>query len=216
MIVYGLLLLVTAAVSYTLGSMSTIVLASNFVFHYNLWRLGRGNDWLSNFKRVYGLKGVLLLFLVEAIKDCIPIVIGGLLLGIKGHPETGRTFAGFCLVMGGLWPVFYNLRGGHAVMPLVFTGLFADPSLGVAIAVVFLGVVLLSKYTGLASCAAALAAALASLLIINDRISIILFAVIALVMIVKHIPSLSRITKGREERLSFKEDLSYKFDDKFV
>jgi len=216
MIVYWLLLLVIAAVSYALGSMSTLVLASNFVFHYNLRRLGHGSDWLSNFKRVYGLKGALLLLLVETIKDVIPIVIGGLLLGIKGHPETGRTFAGFCLVMGGLWPLFYNLRGGHAVMPLIFTGLFADPSLGIAIAVAFLSVLLISKYAGLAACISALAGAVAPLLIISDRVSMILFAITAGVIIVKHIPSLSRIAKGREEKLSFKEDLSYKFDDKFV
>ena len=61
MIIYWLLLLPTAAVSYLLGSMSTLVLASNFVFHTNLRRLGRGNNWLTNFRRVYGVKGALLL-----------------------------------------------------------------------------------------------------------------------------------------------------------
>ena len=54
MIVYWLLLLPTALIAYLLGSMSTLVLSSNFIFHYNLRRLGRGNDWLTNFRRVYG------------------------------------------------------------------------------------------------------------------------------------------------------------------
>ena len=82
MIVYWLLLLPTALIAYLLGSMSTLVLSSNFIFHYNLRRLGRGNDWLTNFRRVYGLKGALALLLVEVIKDVIPIIIGGVLCRI--------------------------------------------------------------------------------------------------------------------------------------
>ena len=52
MIVYWLLLLPTALVAYIFGSMDTMVLASNFVFRQNLRRLGQGNRWLSNFRRL--------------------------------------------------------------------------------------------------------------------------------------------------------------------
>ena len=47
MIVYWLLLLLTAAVAYVFGSMDSMVLASNFVFRQNLRRLGSGNRWIS-------------------------------------------------------------------------------------------------------------------------------------------------------------------------
>ena len=81
MIVYWLLLLPTALVAYIFGSMDTMVLASNFVFRQNLRRLGQGNRWLSNFRRLYGIPGFLGLALVEVIKDLLPILIGGWLLG---------------------------------------------------------------------------------------------------------------------------------------
>ena len=38
---------------------------------------------------------------------------------------------------------------------------------------------------------------------------------IALLVIFKHIPSVVRIFNQKEERLSFKEDITYKLDDKF-
>ena len=217
MIIYIILLIVTGAVAYAMGSMSTMVLASNFIFHYNLRRLGRGNDFLSNFKRIYGVKGALELLLVEAVKDVVPLVIGGLLLGIRGHAEVGRAFAGFCLVMGRLWPVFYNLSGSHAIMPLVLTGIFCGTSLGIAVAVVFLGLLIFAKYMSLASIGAAAAMAVASLLIVENKTAIFLCVLAAGAVIVKHIPALVRLLKGgsREEKITFKEDLRYKLDSRF-
>ena len=122
MIVYWLLLLPTALVAYIFGSMDTMVLASNFVFRQNLRRLGQGNRWLSNFRRLYGIPGFIKLALVEVIKDLLPILIGGWLLGIKGHADVGRAFACFCLVLGRLYPVFYDFKGSHAGIALVVDG----------------------------------------------------------------------------------------------
>lgn len=215
MIVYGILLLITAAVAYAFGCLNTLVLSSNFLFRYNLNRLGRGNDWLSNFRRVYGIKGALELLLVEAVKDVIPIVIGGLLLGIKGHADVGRAFAGFCLVMGRLWPAFYGLRGTAGIMPLLFTCIFADASLGIAVAVVFVGALAVIRYMPLAAGIAALAAAVAPLLIVENKIVIYLLAFSGGAVLVKHIRGVGRVIKGKEEKISFREDLSYKFESKF-
>ena len=214
MIVYLLLLTVTAAVAYVFGSMSTLVLASNFVFKYNLKRLGRGNDWLSNFRRIYGLKGALELLVVEAIKDCIPIVIGGLLLGIRGYAAEGRAMAGFCMVMGRLWPCFYNLRGSHGIAPMIFTALFADTSLGIVVAAVFIGTMLL-KRVPVAAAASALVLAAAPILIVDSKVVMYLMAFTAAAVIVRHIPGLRRVLRKEEELITFREDLSYKFDEKF-
>lgn len=215
MIVYMLLLLVTAIISYVLGSMSTLVLASNFVFRYNLNRLGRGNDWLSNFRRVYGIKGALILLLVEAVKDIIPIVIGGLLLGIKGHADAGRAFAGFCVVMGRLWPVFYGLKGSSAIMPMLFTAIFADTSLGIVSLLIFLVVLFASKYLSLAVVASALIMTAACFLILDARVCMYIFAIMGGMILIRHIPALRRVSNGGETKYSFRADLTYKFDQKF-
>ena len=111
MIVYWVLLLTTALFAYLIGSLDTLVLASNFVFHRNLRRLGGSDVWLSNFYRIYGVKGFVKLLAVELIRDALPLLIGSLLLGIKGHADAGRAFAGFVLVLARLWPAIYGFRG---------------------------------------------------------------------------------------------------------
>ena len=48
MILNWFLLLLTAFFAYTLGSISTLRVASRYVFHRNLEKLGKGNVWLSS------------------------------------------------------------------------------------------------------------------------------------------------------------------------
>ena len=65
MSIYWLLLGITAVFAYFFGSMDTMVLASNFVFHRNLKRLGDHSRWLSNFRRLFGISGFFKLLAVE-------------------------------------------------------------------------------------------------------------------------------------------------------
>ena len=97
MIVYWILLLPTAFIAYCAGSISTLSIASVFVFHRDLHHIGKKRMFVSNFRRLYGYKGFLKLILVELLRDFVPVLLGGLLLGFKGHADIGRAFAGFCL-----------------------------------------------------------------------------------------------------------------------
>lgn len=215
MIVYLLLLFPVAVFAYGIGSMDTLVLASNYIFRFNLLRLGKGNDWLSNFRRVYGLKGAIGLLLAEAIKDSVPIIIGGLLLGLKGHPEAGRAFAGFCLVFGRCFPVFYRFKGSRAVMPLIFTALYSASSLGIVTAAVFVLGAVAIRYATAATVISALACIVVSLLVVEDKLCILLIVFACAAVVIRSIPDLRRMFKGAEEKLAVREDLGYKFDLKF-
>lgn len=215
MIVYWFLLLITSIFAYGIGSMSTMVLASNYVFRTRLSRLGKGNIWLSNFRRIYGVWGFVRLLLTELIKDILPILLGGLLLGIKGHADVGRVFAGFCLTLGRLYPLFYDFKGSHAIFCLLLTATFANPTVGIAAAVVTLAVTVLSRYVALGTLAGTLMTVVVSVLLIDDALISRLVMFSCALVFIKHIPAVSRMLNGREMRLSFEEDITYKLDQKF-
>ena len=215
MIVYWLLLLPTALVAYVFGSMDTMVLASNFVFRQNLRRLGEGNRWLSNFRRLYGIPGFIKLALVEVIKDLLPILIGGWLLGIKGHADVGRAFACFCLVLGRLYPVFYDFKGSHAGIALVVGAFTLNSSVGGAALVVLALVTWFGRYLSLGAVAAAAVAMMVSVLVVDGDLVLRLLVFSAGLILFKHIPALIRIVQGREFRYSLEEDITYKLDERF-
>lgn len=215
MIVYWILLLITAFFAYCIGSISTKRVASRFVFRRNLSRLGTGKLWLSNFKRIYGWWGFGKLLLVEIAKDLIPIFLGGLLLSLKGHGDVGRAFAGFCLVLGRLYPVFNGFRGSHASVALVLSVLCVDVSAGVAAAALLLAIGWLSRYVSLAMVGAALVSIVTAVLVIDNRLLTILCVLTAALVIIRHVPAMLRLSRGREEKLVIEDDITYKLDEKF-
>ncbi len=213
MILYWILLILTALIAYLFGSLDTMVLASNFVFRRNLRRLGNEATWFSNFRRVYGIGGFVRLLVVELIKDIIPVLVGGLLLSIKGHPEVGRAFAGFCLVLGRLFPAIYIFRGGSAAIAMIVAGCAADISVGIAAGFVMLAVIVLSRYVSLGVFAGAAIYAVIGVVMLDESIMLRLALITAGLVLIKHIPALIRVLGKKEPRLSFKEDITYKLDE---
>ncbi len=216
MIVYWLLLLPVAFVGYLSGSISTMRVASRFVFHKNLRRLGTGNLFLSNFRRLYGWWGAVKLLLVEIIKDMLPILLGALLLAIKKHADVGAAFGAFCMLMGRLWPLFNGFKASHhGAVALAAALLSVEVSVGASAALVMLIVIWFTRYLSLGVAAGALIAVVTALLTVDDRLVMLLAIFCAALVLVHEIPALLRMSQGKEERLSFEQDISYKFDEKF-
>lgn len=213
MSIYWLLLGLTAIIAYLFGSMDTMVLASNFVFHRNLLRLGDHNSWLSNFRRLFGIGGFFKLLAVEGIKDVIPILIGSLLLGIRGHADVGGVFAGFVLVLGRLWPVFYGFRGSHATVAMIAAGFAVGTSVGAAVMIAAVGVIAVTRYLSLGAVAGAVVFVMVSVLAVDDALILRLALFTAALVLLKHIPAMIRFLRRTEPRLSLEEDITYKLDE---
>ena len=213
MSIYWLLLGLTAIIAYLFGSMDTMVLASNFIFRRNLLRLGDHSSWLSNFRRLFGIKGFFKLFVVEIIKDAVPIVIGSLLLGIRGHADVGAAFAGFVLVLGRLFPVFYGFRGSHATVAMIAAGFAAGTSVGAAAMIAAVGVIAVTRYLSLGTVAGAVVLVMVSVLAVDDSLILRLALFTAALVLVKHVPAMIRLMRRTEPRLSLEKDITYKLDE---
>lgn len=209
---YYLLLIITAIIAYAFGSLSTLTIASLYVYKKNLRKLGKGNVWFSNFRRIYGIGGLLTLLLVELVKDIVPILIGGLLLSIKGHADIGRLFAGFCVIVGRQWPVFYDFKGGYATVCIIVTAFFAQISIGAAALLAAVLLIWITKYISLGSIAAAAIMLVTAILVADQRLVIYLSLAVLLVVLMRNLSSIIRIANRKEMKLSFEKDLSYKFD----
>ena len=183
MILNWFLLLLTAFIAYTTGSISTRRVASRYVFRRDLLKLGKGNVWLSNFRRLFGPLGFLKLGAVEIVKDLLPLLIGALLIGIRGRADIGRVFAGFCLMMGRLWPVFNRYRGGHGCIALILIGLLVDPSVGVSAALGVIAGIWFGKSLSIGAVAGAVVMAAVAVMVVEQRLILILTALVCLLVL---------------------------------
>ena len=212
---YWIFSILTAVIAYCFGSLSTMVLSSNFVFRSNLRRLGKGSAWLSNFRRVHGIKGFVKLALVELVKDVIPMLIGGLLFKSGGNAAAGHALAAFCLVLGRMYPAVYEFRGGYATAAIAIASFFISPSLGAAALLVSVLITWATRYISLGTLAGAAVAAIASILVVDNPLAVRLCFFIAALTLIRTLPSISRIASKKEEKLLFEKDISYKFDENF-
>ena len=111
-----LALVVIAVVSYLLGSVNGAIVASNLIFHDDIRNYGSHNAGLTNFYRIYGVKGVAIVLAVDIGKTALALFFGKFLLGFFDAADVGALFADLCLVLGHMFPVFYQFRGGKGVM----------------------------------------------------------------------------------------------------
>ena len=153
------------------------------------------------------------LLLVELVTDLIPIFIGGILLGIKGHADAGRAFAGFCLTLGRLYPIYYDFKGSHASICLIVSAFAADISLGAAVLIVTAIATLTTKYLSLGAVIGAFSYIVLGILLVDDSLILRLAIFTSALVIFKHLPALARVLNRTEPRLDFSNDITYKLDE---
>lgn len=197
------LLFVIAIICYFLGGINGALLASRLLHNTDIRSFGSHNAGLTNYLRTYGYAGCALVIATDVLKTVIAVLIGGWLLGTRGYPVTGRAFACFCVMLGHIWPYFYQFRGGKGVLCAGTAVLLIDWRVGLFCWVVFLIVVLFTRYVSLGSITASVFLPIGMLIFSHRGIDVWLTLFCALLLIGKHYQNILRLIGGKESKLKF-------------
>ena len=196
-----LYLILTAIISYAFGSINGAIIAGRFVFHKDVRSYGSGNAGLTNYYRNFGTPGVVLLVLIDVLKAVASVLIGGALLNLCGVREIGMLFAGFCMILGHMFPAYYQFRGGKGVLSGVTMAFLVDWRVGLCCLLTFLIIVLFTRYVSLGSILGSGLFPLYLWIFGHERLSIILGLICALLIVIKHAENIIRLIRGTERRL---------------
>ncbi len=211
----ALSLVIIAVVSYLLGSLNGAIIASNLVFHDDIRNYGSHNAGLTNFYRIYGAKGVLVVLGIDIGKTAMALFFGKWILGLFDAPDVGMLFADLCLVLGHMFPVFYQFRGGKGVMCAGISLFFIDWRLGIVCAVIFFGVIALTRYVSLGSIITAIYFPLGVIMTRHGMLCAGIALVITVLIVAKHHENISRLLRHEESKMVIKKDITDKFDESF-
>ena len=184
--------------SYLLGSLPTSWIVVKLVKGEDLRKLGSGNLGATNLYRQLGWRWALPAAVIDIGKGVIPVLVFGPRAG--GGPIMA-LFLGITAVLGHVFSIFVNFKGGKGVA----TG--AGVLIGLApwaalVAIVVWGVVV--KFTGYVSLGSLLGAVVlvpSLWFIYPDRRDLVWpFALLALMIIVLHRANIQRLLKGTEHR----------------
>lgn len=186
-----------AAAGYLLGSIPFGLILTRLGGAGDVRAIGSGNIGATNVLRTGRKDLAFATLLLDAGKGIAAVLIARALFGA----EVAVAIAGGAAFLGHLFPVWLGFRGGKGVATFYGVAFAAAWPVGLVAAVVWLAVALLFRISSLAALVAALAAPVAAALLGTPAPLLVLFAAMAGLIWLRHLPNIRRLLKGEEPRI---------------
>ena len=194
---------------YLVGSLPFGVIIGRAWKGVDIRQYGSGNIGFSNALRVLGWKPAAVVFVGDALKGIVPVVLGQALLRTwhVPHADLWLLLVGLAPILGHSFSVFLRFRGGRAVTTTlgVLIGLCWQAALVALVS--WLVVVAITRYISLGSIVAALSVPTYMFLSGKSRDWLILWCVVSLLVILRHLPNMKRLVKGTEVKIGEKVEM---------
>jgi len=197
------LLLIICA--YLIGSIPTAVWVSKYLYGIDIRDYGSGNAGATNTYRVLGPKLGTFVMTIDILKGVCATSLY-LLIPYYMHDEWDRTNLmvglGLASVVGHIFPIWADFRGGKGVATLFGMVLAIQPLVALCCVAVFLLVLFLTRFVSLSSILASVAFAVFILFIFNEKEPLYRgFAIaVALMVLLTHQKNIVRLINGEESR----------------
>ena len=188
-------------ISYLLGSFPSALVIGKLFYQKDIRNFGSGNLGTTNAFRILGKKGGFVVFVLDVLKGGIAVLLA-MHFAVNLHPMVISIFA----LVGHIYPIFANFRGGKAVATTAGIILFYSPLLFIVLLIIFAVTLKIWKMVSLSSTIIAIATIFFVWFNITadyNLVDQIMFTFIALLIIIKHIPNYKRILNGTENKVSF-------------
>ncbi|WPK10678.1 glycerol-3-phosphate 1-O-acyltransferase PlsY [Lysinibacillus louembei] len=187
--------ILTLILSYLIGSVSFALIIGKIFYKKDIRNYGSGNLGATNAYRVLGIKAGLIVAIADILKGTLACLLP-LILNSTINP----IFCGLLAILGHIFSVFANFKGGKAVATATGVFLFVTP-LGVLVGfIVFILTLLITKYVSLSSMLASITLFIYSL-IFEDKVIIALSLLIIVAILILHRQNIKRILNGTENRI---------------
>ncbi len=183
--------------AYLIGNLSPATLISK-ASGVDIRKEGSGNPGTTNMLRVMGKKAAVLTLIIDLLKG-----VAAVLLGKYAGGESLAVLCGLAVFLGHIFPVLYKFKGGKGIA----TALGVLLALSVTMALFCLALAVLGFVTArrvsVGSLLAALALPVLAYFYMPDYI--IVFALMAALVVIKHRSNIRRLVKGEEPKISLKK-----------
>ena len=194
--------------AYFIGSLPTALIISKKFFGIDIRDYGSGNMGATNTFRVLGSKYGTIVMVCDILKGIAAVSLYNLLPYYVNHSnELDRTNfmigLGLSAVLGHVFPIWANFKGGKGVATLCGMILAIQPVIAVSCIIVFISVLYLTRFVSLSSILAALMLPISVLWIWNEHEFLYrLFALlVAIMVLITHQKNIGRLLRGAESRI---------------
>lgn len=199
-----------AVVAYLIGSLSFAVIVSRVMGLHDPRSYGSKNPGATNVLRSGNKKAAAVTLLLDAVKGWLPAWWVAHWGAGYGLGEGALALVALAAFLGHLYPVFFRFQGGKGVATAAGVLIGLQPLLGLATALVWIGMAVGLRYSSLAALTAALFAP-SFLLLANGSLwqvaptVVLATAVMSLLLLWRHRGNINRLLAGQESKIGSKK-----------
>ena len=186
---------------YLFGSFPSGYLAGRIAKGIDIRSLGSGSTGATNVLRHIGKRAAITVFLLDVFKGVLSILLAKYLL----LNDSWQVAIGLSTLIGHIWPVWLNWKGGKAVATGLGIFLGLSWQVGLATLGVFIIMITLFRIVSLASVIAALALPLIMFLSFsssNISLPFLIISLLAMILVIwRHRENIDRLIKSEEPRI---------------
>src|SRR6476620_3023827 len=192
-------------IGYLIGSIPTAVWVSKTYFGIDIRDYGSGNSGATNTYRVLGSKWGNIVMIVDMIKAIIAVKLVFFLpysFESDLYLVNMQLGLGVAAVLGHIFPIWADFRGGKGVATLFGMVLGIQPNAALCCVGVFILVLFLTRWVSLSSILASIAFPIFILVIFNEpeHLYRVFAIIVALMVLLTHQKNIGRIIKGSENK----------------
>ena len=192
-------------IAYLIGSISPALLVGKIFYNTDIRTMGSGNLGTTNTFRCLGKKAGVIVLVLDISKGIIATMLPSLVLG---RVEYLSIFGAFAMI-GHVYPIFANFKGGKAVATGSGVFIFLYPTLSLILVAIFFSTLFITGYVSLGSILICLTS-IVYLSIFESGIDKWIMIVMCIFVIYMHKSNIKRLLNGTENKSKAKIKLGAK------
>ena len=186
---------------YLLGSISGSIIISKNFFREDIRLKGSGNAGTTNAFRAYGVKYAALAMSIDFIKTILAMLIADKVGLAVGASEFTKYISGVVVVIGHIWPIYYNFKGGKGVACSIMVNLYLSPIIVIIQLIEFFTLNYIFRIMSLTSLILTCSAVIYQFIKNNNLPMLIMLIVNAIIITYSHRENVKRLFKGKENKI---------------
>ena len=183
--------------SYFLGSIPNGLIFGKLIWKKDLRKVGSGNIGATNAWRNLGKPAGLLIFALDFLKGALSVLLAE---NFNGEPLV-MILAGFFAILGHSFSLFLKFHGGKGVATGLGVIAMLMPKVTAIVFLIWLAIVFVTRYVSLGSIVASICVPLLAIFFDEPTEFILLGALAAVFITVRHKENISRLSKGIENKV---------------
>ena len=192
--------------AYLVGSIPSAVWLGKRFYKIDVREFGSGNAGATNTFRVLGKKAGIVVLVCDILKGSLSVLLAFLSsFNVNSNQFVNLQLAlGIAAVVGHVFPVFAGFRGGKGVATILGIVICLTPITSALGLIVFLTVLILTRYVSLSSIMAGISyPILLKFILKNDNQTLFIFSIfVAILLVITHKKNISRLLKKQESRVN--------------